>query len=302
MNFYISRGKHQFGQYSEDDIRYGLAEGRFLGSDLGWQRGMSEWTPLDELIAITTTELPPRAPKPVMAPYVRKPVSLKGSVSGEGLSGFALVAMLMGMISLVAYGAFLKTNIASEFLGQKEAFSTVTVFCYMGAFIYTMIFGHRALAHISKSQGKLRGKGMALSGICMGYFLFMILTPSTVALALPAIEKASGPAINFEGAAKIRSKDKAQVLIAACLEYAEKNGGAFPSNLEILVSEKYLKNNRSLLDPLSRETPRAAYEYLGEGMKESDPSDAVVLRSQAKKNGKRVVAKKNGSVRFMASP
>lgn len=301
MNFYISRRRQQFGQYSEEDIRYGLAEGKFLGSDLGWQQGMEESRPLDELITPGDAPLPPRAPKSAIAPYVRKS-GQKKSPTAEGISGFAMVAMLMGMISLIAYGFFLKTDIARDLFGQPDAFNQKTVFCYVGVFVYIMTFGHRALTHINNSQGKLRGKGMAMSGIFMGYFLFILLTPTTVAMALPAMENITGPTINLEGAARTRSKNKAQTLVTACIQYAVRNGGVFPENLEKLVDENYIKNKRGLIDPLSRNNPKSTYEYLGEGMKESDPDDAIVLRSQPKKNGRRVIARKNGFVSFAASP
>ncbi|CAN5803337.1 hypothetical protein BH11VER1_BH11VER1_02800 [soil metagenome] len=302
MSYYISRDRQQFGKYTEEDIRYGLAEGKFLGTDLAWQKGMEAWRPLDELIEPSNAPLPARVPKAVLAPYMAKPIYLKNGGAGKSISGFALVAMLMGVISLLVYGLCLKTDIAADFFDESNAFNPSMVLGYIGAFAFIMIFGHRALRQIDQSEGKLRGKGLAMSGIIMGYFLFILLTPTTVAIAVPSMNKISVPVINVEGVEKARSVSKAQTLLTACLQYASKNGGVFPENLQKLVDENYVKSNRVLIDPFSHETPKANYEYLGEGMKDSDPADAVVLRSQPKKSGRRVVARRDGSVTFSAQP
>lgn len=302
MNYYISRGRQQFGKYTEEDIRYGLAEGKFLGTDIAWQKGMEEWRPLDELIVPSDVPLPVRPPKAMIEPYRASPAYQKHRVSGKGVSGFAVIAMLMGLISLLGYGIVLKTDLASEFFYQNDSISLGMIYGFIGAFAYTMFFGHRALTQIDQSKGKLRGKSLAVSGILMGYFLFILFTPATVAIALPGMGKIPEPTMNGDGVERGRAVSKAQTLVTACLQYASNNGGVFPENLQKLVDEKYVKNNKSLWDPLSRETPKATYEYLGEGMKDSDPADAIVLRSQVKKSGKRVVARRDGTVTFSLPP
>lgn len=302
MTYFISRDRHQFGQYSEEDIRYGLAEGKFLSSDLAWRKGMEEWRPLDELIEPSDAPLPVRAPKEVVAPYVGKPIYEKKRVPGRGISGFAVIAMLMGVISLVVFGFFKNTDIAAQFFYEKDAFNPSMVLGYMGAFAYTMIFGHRALTQINKSEGRLMGRGMAMSGIFMGYFLFILLTPTTVAIALPAMEETSAPTINIDNAARGLAESNASALVTACIEYAAKNGGQFPEKLEKLLEEKYVRDKQLLKDPLSQNRAQTTFEYLAEGMKESDPDDAVVLRGQPQKNGTRLVARKDGSVTYSLPP
>lgn len=304
MSYYIARDRQQFGKYSEEEIRYGLAEGKFFGSDLGWQSGMEEWRPLDELIAPSDVPLPPRAPKEVVDVYIGKPIYEEKKTSGEGISGFAMIAMLMGLLSLMVYGLFCETKLAAEFFDRVDDLKQVMIYGYIGAYAYIMIFGHHALAQIKKSKGKLRGKSMAMSGIFMGYFLFVLLTPTTVAMALPpaAVEENSVPALNVDLVARKLSESKAQTLIDACILYASRNGGGFPDNLEKLVDEKYLSDRQLLTDPLSQGHTRANFEYLAEGMKENDPQEAIVLRSQAQKNGARVIARKDGSVTCSLPP
>lgn len=302
MSFYISRDRHQFGKYTVEDIRYGLAEGKFLGTDLGWQKGMEEWRPLDELIEPSDVPLPVRPQKEVVEAYTGNPVYLKKQVPGEGISGFAVIAMLMGVLSLLVYGLFLETDLASDFFHQDEDHNSIMTYGYIGAFAYIMIFGHRALTQINRSKGKLRGKSMAMSGIFMGYFLFVLLTPTTVAIALPVIEENGRPAVNMDAAAKTLSEGRVQTLVDACISYAAKHGGVFPEGLEKLVDEKYISDLSLLKDPLSPGDTQSSYEYLAEGMKASDPDDAIVLRSQPQKNGARVVARKNGSVSVALPP
>jgi hypothetical protein len=43
---FISRDREQLGQFTEQEVRDGLQNGRFLGSDLAWKEGMPEWKPL----------------------------------------------------------------------------------------------------------------------------------------------------------------------------------------------------------------------------------------------------------------
>lgn len=302
MSFYICRDRQQLGKYSVEDIRYGLAVGKFLGSDLGWQKGMEEWTALEALIEPSDIPLPVRPPQETVAAYTTRPVPLKKRSSGEGISGFAVIAMLMGVLSLLVYGLFLNTDLATEFFYQAEDQHSIMTYGYVGAFVYIMVFGHRALTQINRSKGKLRGKSMAMSGIFMGYFLFILLTPTTVAIALPAMEETSSPTANLNAATITLSETRAQTLVNACILYAARNGGVFPERLEKLVDENYISDLPLLKDPLSQDEFQVNYEYLAEGMKESDPDDAIVLRSQPQQGGARVVARKNGSVSLARPP
>ena len=43
---FISRNREQLGQFSEEEVRAGLQNGRFLPTDLAWKEGMEEWQPL----------------------------------------------------------------------------------------------------------------------------------------------------------------------------------------------------------------------------------------------------------------
>lgn len=55
---FIARNREQLGQFTEDEIREGLRTGKFLGTDLAWRDGMTEWQPLFTL-GLHALEIPP---------------------------------------------------------------------------------------------------------------------------------------------------------------------------------------------------------------------------------------------------
>lgn len=279
VDYFITRDKQMMGRYSELDIRYGLAEGKFYGSDIGWCAGMEEGLPLDELIAPGNKPLPPRKPRAVEEVSVasvhqaRRP----GASRPRGTSAMAVFAFLMGVLSLLTCGL----------LG-------------VGAVI-TLIMGHMALSRIGKSDGRLAGRGVAVCGLVMGYLSLVLMSLIVVAMFLPAFtdfrEQISRQA--FSGVTSVKN---AQSIVLACQQYAAKHEGLFPDNLDVLVQEQFIEDPRILRDPLLNDHSQIGYEYLGEGMKASDPDDAIVLRGKSHINGMRVIARKNGIVTFTPSP
>ena len=61
---FVNRDRQSLGQFSEQEISNGLANGRFFPADLGWQEGMESWQPLSSL----TNLPPPGAAVPVANP------------------------------------------------------------------------------------------------------------------------------------------------------------------------------------------------------------------------------------------
>lgn len=54
---FVNRDRQSLGQFTEQDVSNGLADGRFLPEDLAWKEGMEAWQPLS-----TFTDLPPAGP------------------------------------------------------------------------------------------------------------------------------------------------------------------------------------------------------------------------------------------------
>lgn len=50
MKIHLNRGGQSLGQFTSEEVRSGIAEGKFLGSDLAWKDGMESWKPLSECI------------------------------------------------------------------------------------------------------------------------------------------------------------------------------------------------------------------------------------------------------------
>lgn len=60
---FVNRDRQSLGQFTEQDISNGLADGRFLPDDLAWKEGMEAWQPLSAF-----TDLPPAGATPPAAP------------------------------------------------------------------------------------------------------------------------------------------------------------------------------------------------------------------------------------------
>jgi type IV pilus assembly protein PilA len=116
-------------------------------------------------------------------------------------------AALPGMAPL-APGASAQTNgkaIASLVCGL--------LFFVPMAFIAAIVFGHLALSEIRKSAGRLKGEGMALAGLVLGYMwvagipIFLILG----AIAIPNVLRARMAANESSAAASLRIIETAEV-------------------------------------------------------------------------------------------
>lgn len=74
-----------------------------------------------------------------------------------GRSGFAVASMVLGLLGILGITALL-----------------------------AVIFGHLALSQIKRSDGWMRGKGMALAGVILGWAYLAVLALSIVAQATGA--------------------------------------------------------------------------------------------------------------------
>jgi hypothetical protein len=157
MQYHVGRNGQQFGQFTEDAIRQGLAAGQFLGSDLVWREGMPQWKPLTEVFgfaAAAALSAPMVSHGGVITPSVYpQPGVGMGAYQHTGvavmpMSAMAIVSMILGILALLSYVA-----------------------CFIGAVlgIPGIICGHMSLAEIRRSGGQLQGKGMAIAGLITSY-------------------------------------------------------------------------------------------------------------------------------------
>jgi len=81
------------------------------------------------------------------------------------------------------------------------------------AFIAAIVFGHLALSEIRKSAGRLKGEGMAMAGLMLGYIwlagtpIFLIIA----AIAIPNLLRARMAANESSAAASVRIIETAEV-------------------------------------------------------------------------------------------
>lgn len=75
---HIARDHKPFGTVTEDELRDGIFNGKFVSTDLVWREGMSEWKPLGEMAVQWGME----APAPALVPAVSTTKVSLGTESG----------------------------------------------------------------------------------------------------------------------------------------------------------------------------------------------------------------------------
>ena len=115
MQFFIARGEEQHGPYSLEQVRNLLQQGVLLPSDYAYHEGLSDWTPLSEVIAAQPEPATPSS-KAVSQTASAGP-SLSAPSASQPKSNvpvvIAIIAVLMVLGGLAAAGGwffFLRDN------------------------------------------------------------------------------------------------------------------------------------------------------------------------------------------------
>jgi hypothetical protein len=135
MQIYVHRNGQQLGPFTEAEISAQLAAGTISRPDLVWWEGQPRWMPLGQ--SSLAVPLVSGAP-PSGVPSVPSVAGV--TIQTERTSGMAIAALVCGV------GSFL-----------------CVVTC-----IPAIILGHLSLSEIKRTPG-LRGRGMALAGLIIGY-------------------------------------------------------------------------------------------------------------------------------------
>jgi hypothetical protein len=269
MQYLIARDGQQLGQFSEEEIRSGLFEGRYLPTDVAWAEGMTDWKPLGEIMGQGVTRLAgPRGPGPGFSGESSPPTRTVG---------LAIAALVLGILSMLTCGG----------LG-------------LGA-VAAIICGHMALTTIGKARGALGGRGMALAGLIMGYASVLLVGVSILAsLSMATIGKMGEKGQVVKGIADARQT------ALGIRQYAADRQGKYPASLEELVIVGALQPE--VLAKLQSFKPsgwqnEAGFEYRGANMKDSSPGDMVLLISRCQDaRGKRVVVTNDTAVELRMPP
>lgn len=160
MSIYVQHGGKQLGPFTEDQVKAQLASGTISLQDYAWWDGQKDWLPLGQShwaptpasLAPGSTPMPPVPPVP--AAPIPAPYPVGGASTTSQLAIWALVCGCLGM------------------------------FFSLLASIPAIILGHLGLSQIKKNPG-MRGHGMALAGLILGY-VFTALLPfiSIVAISV----------------------------------------------------------------------------------------------------------------------
>jgi hypothetical protein len=172
MQFYINRNQQQLGPFDEAEVRAQLANGTISPHDLVWWEGQTGWVQVGQSFL---------AMKPATGalPAARPAASASSAVTpvvGEKTSSLAIAALASG--------------IAGLFIGFT--------------FIAAIILGHMSLSEIRKNPG-MKGRGMAIAGLILGYmlpaFALIAVVAFSVLIALGSQVKSTFQTINAQLAA-----------------------------------------------------------------------------------------------------
>ena len=142
-NIHVNRGATSLGVFSEEEVREGLRNHRFLPGDLGWREGMANWQPLSQFTEFAgdigssgAPQVPPPQPTLTATPASGVPVTVGKT---EPLAIWSLVLSCVGLLC-----------------------------CGFILGIGGVVCGHLALSNLRKNS-TLEGRGLATAGLIIGY-------------------------------------------------------------------------------------------------------------------------------------
>jgi len=110
-------------------------------------------------------------------------------------------------------------------------------FLFFPASIVAIIFGHLSYSEIRKSAGRLKGQGLAIAGLILGYFgiVFIPIALIIAAIAIPNLLRARQAANEASAVASVRT------LLTAEVTYSEAHPNAgFTCSLSDLAGAGYI--------------------------------------------------------------
>jgi hypothetical protein len=112
MTYSVSRNGSILGEFSDTELQQALREGRLAVSDHAWKEGMSDWSPLSDVLGIAVPPpLPPSPPPNPFSPPRSETVQAMPALGDQmgmrlllpvGRSGWAIAAGYLGLFSLLA--------------------------------------------------------------------------------------------------------------------------------------------------------------------------------------------------------
>jgi hypothetical protein len=175
--------------------------------------------------------------------------------------------------------------------GNAVASLVLGILGFLGLGIITgipaVICGHVARSQIKKSRIPLKGSGLALAGLIMGYFW---IAGGSAALLIPSINQAR------ERARETVSMNQAETIAEACIEFAEQNNDTLPETISLLVDENYISAD-TLRSPFATEDEDVSYELVVSGpfsIGEKNTTDILLRDSYSSRRGMQAVVYTDG--------
>src|SRR5690606_16231989 len=186
--------------YDEEEARERNVAGDFPVGTRFWIPGITEWRPVEELIA-TLDGYPPCSNNAETLPPEPEGIPLSGIeqniIRSPATSRLAIAALVLGLVAF-----FLPIISGRDLFGLLIA-------------IPAIVCGHAALRVIKKSGGWVKGSGRAGAGLTLGYLVAISI------LFFPE-PKVRGPRIRSVDASNIRQIGQASLI------YANDHGGTLP--------------------------------------------------------------------------
>ncbi len=288
MQYHVAKNGEKTGPFEKEEVNRRLVAGELSGSDLGWHEGLTEWEPLAKL-------LPPQAPPiPTAGTPVFGSISTPAQMSPQSAqtSGMAIASMICGILGLLLW----LPCIPAIILGMMKAAALMMILWL--PCIPAIILGHLGLSAIKKSAGALKGGGMAVAGLVMGYLMIAAIPLIAIlaAIAIPAFSSIQ------EKAVQAKTMSNARQLALAVKMYAQEHEGNLPPSLEKMVEENIVDQALLAQRPESSRTGDygQGWDYRGAGMKDTEAGQTVILVSvKADRAKKKIVGHLDGTVELV---
>ncbi|WP_395736629.1 DUF4190 domain-containing protein [Prosthecobacter sp.] len=259
MQYHVAQNGIKIGPLEKEEVLRLLIAGELKPNDLGWHEGLAEWEPLSKLIPPPQPQAVPSGSGVFVSPGGQPAMA----VAPQGTSGLAIASLVFGILVFLTFGL---------------------------AGLPAVILGHIGLSKINKSNGALKGRGMAIAGLVMGYLGFGLTFIAILAsLAVPAFTS-----VQSKGN-QMKAVNNARQLVLAMRQYSADHDGSFPPTLESLYEEQYVTDRRLLEFPAAMDVPGQGWEYRGNGVKDTDSSTIVLISKQPDRSKMKIVARSDGS-------
>jgi hypothetical protein len=188
---------------------------------------------------------------------------------------------------------------------KTPGLAIASLICGIGGFftclltgIPAIITGHLALGKIQREPGSLKGTGIAMTGLVLGYVTTVasILLIPLAAIATPSVFKA------LERAKTVQNISSSRQMHLGLQMYASDHEGKYPSDLEALDASGPIGSMAALSYKGDNDTPLAWIYF--PGLDDTSDPQAIILASpetfKQNREPSRIVVRVDGSVKTIS--